>query len=72
MAFIPKHTTSTVTRHIWTIGDGNGPIIARELRDGIYFAQKAMEEMGIDISTDDAYKVIGDDYQVDLIVDVEE
>lgn len=72
MADIPKHEIKTVKRHKWIIGDGDGPLTARQLRDGIFFAQKEMEEMNIDISYDDAYTVIAEGYQIELVVEVED
>lgn len=66
MADIPKHVVKTLERHEWIIGDGDGPMTARMLRDGLYFAQQEMENMGVDISYDDAYMVIADGYQIIL------
>jgi hypothetical protein len=74
MAEIPKHTVSTTKRHEWAIGDDGEPSsIARTLRDGIFFAQKAMTELGLDVEYDDAFNWrAGDGGQIILFVDIEE
>ena len=70
MADIPTHVVTTRERHEWTIGDGDGPLTARQLRDGIFFAQQDMEKLNINTSYDDAYEVIADGYQIILRVEV--
>lgn len=72
MPDMPKHEVDVVKRHKWIIGDGDGPLTARQLRDGIYFAQKDMESLGIDTAYDDAYLVVAEGYQIELIAEVEE
>lgn len=71
MASVPKHTTTTFTRHEWIIGEGTEHCIARDLRDGIYFAEQEMTKLGVDTSYDDAYNVrAGDGGEVILYVAV--
>jgi hypothetical protein len=74
MADIPKHTVTTIKRHEWTIGaDYSESSIARTLRDGLHFAQKEMEELGVNVEYDDAFEWrAGDGGQIVLFVDVEE
>jgi hypothetical protein len=73
MANIPKHTVTIIRRHSWEIThDGGGAIIARDLRDGIFFAEKEMQEKyDVDTSYDDAYSVTVGDESVILRVDEE-
>jgi len=71
MADIPHHRVITVEKHEWVIGDGERELTARQLRDGIFFAQKEMEELGIDVSYDDAYHVRTGDNEVILYVEKE-
>lgn len=73
MADLPKHEVEVVKRHKWIIGDEySDSMTARELRDGIFFAQKDMEEMGINTGYDDAYKVEVGDNQIILTLEVKE
>lgn len=72
MPDMPKHEVEVVKRHKWIIGNGDGPVTARQLREGIFFAQKEMEKLGVDIEYDDAYSVVGSDYQIELIVEVDD
>jgi hypothetical protein len=57
MADLPQYQQVIVIRHEWVIGDGESPLLARQLRDGIFFAEKEMEERGFDTKYDDAYYV---------------
>jgi hypothetical protein len=72
MAYTPRHVVKKLERHEWIIGDGDGPVTAREFRDGIYFAHMEMEELGIDVSYDDAYEVTADGYEIVISVTKEE
>lgn len=73
MADLPKHVIKSVKRHQWIIGDEySDSMTARELRDGLFFAQKDMESMGVDINYDDAFRVSVGDNQIILSVEVEE
>ena len=73
MADIPKHVVRTVKKHEWIIGNEySESITARELRDGIFFAQQDMSKMGVKVEMDDAYKVTVGDGQIILSVEVEE
>lgn len=73
MADLPKHVVKSVKRHQWIIGDEySDSMTARELRDGLFFAQKDMEAMGVDINYDDAFRVSVGDNQIILSVEVEE
>lgn len=72
MADMPVYKKSTMTRHEWVIGDGNGPITAGELRYGIISAQEDMKNLGIDVGYYDSYHVIADGYEIVLRMDVED
>lgn len=73
MADIPKHVVETVKKHKWIIGDEySDSMTARQLRDGIFFAQQEMEELGINTQYDDAYKVEVGDNQIILSVETKE
>lgn len=73
MADLPFHRVKTITRHEWVIGrHAVTPPTARTLTDGIFFAQKHMEDLGLQIVRDDAYHYrVGDEYELILYVDVE-
>ena len=72
MADLPKHVVKTVTKHQWIIGDEySDSMTARQLRDGIFFAQQDMEELGINTQYDDAYRVEVGDNQIILSVETE-
>ena len=73
MPDLPRHVVKSVKRHQWIIGsEFSNSMTARELRDGLYFAQKDMQSMGIDTGSDDAFRVSVGDNQIILSVEVEE
>lgn len=73
MVDIPKHVVKTVKAHQWIIGDEySDSMTARELRDGIFFAQEGMLNLGVKIEMDDAYKVTVGDNQIILTVEIED
>ena len=71
MANIPKKTVSRHVRHSWTISNDYGPITARDLRDGMFFAEKDMTSLGIDVESDNGYHVFVSDDKLTLYVDID-
>lgn len=73
MVDIPKHVVKSVKVHQWIIGnEDSDSMTARELRDGIFFAQEGMLNLGVKIERDDAYKVKVGDNQIFLTVEIED
>jgi len=72
MTDLPRHTKHTVTRHEWAIGsEYEQNMDAKTFRLGLHRAYKTMEELGVDLEFDDAFKVrAGDGAAVILFVDI--
>lgn len=68
----PVRTETRITRYEWTIGEESEPTTARDLNDGIFVAQKEMQDLGVDLGSDDCYYArAGDGGQIILYVDIE-
>ena len=73
MTDLPRKQTFITTRHEWVIGEPerNG-VDAKTFGLGMATAQREMQELGVDLSYDNAYRVRGEeDGTIVLFVEIE-
>lgn len=72
MPNVPSKEVIKTKRVEWTIGESDGPTDAKDFRFGLHHIYKEMENLGVDLTYDDAFYVrAGDGGEIILYVEIE-